>query len=71
LEAEGMLDTRAKIVVADVSSVEQLVEIESRVAEAGFDPKKYLVYGLGGLLIAKNKTRDAVSAAFKLIQTEE
>lgn len=70
LQKENLLEG-VKIVVADVSTVEQLVHIETMVAQAGFDPKKFLIYGLGGLLIAKNKTRDAVSAAYKLTNTEE
>lgn len=68
----GMLDTALdKVVVADISSVEDVVRVEEAVAAAGFDPKKFIVYGLGGLLVATKKTRDALSAAFKLTETEE
>ncbi|EKE29987.1 MAG: hypothetical protein ACD_2C00065G0003 [uncultured bacterium (gcode 4)] len=63
--------SKDKIVVADISNVDKIREIEAKVLEAGFDPKDFIVYGLGWLLVAKNKLRDAVSAAFKLTQTEE
>ncbi len=60
---DPMLD---KVIIADISSVEQLIEIENKIAEAGFDPKKYIVYGLGWLLVAKEKTRDQLSGWYKL-----
>nr|MDD3720289.1 nicotinamide phosphoribosyltransferase domain-containing protein [Candidatus Gracilibacteria bacterium] len=59
-----------KIVVADISTIEDIVEVELAVTEAGFNPKDYIVYGLGGLLIAREKTRDIVSAGYKLSATE-
>jgi nicotinamide phosphoribosyltransferase len=66
----GMLDPALdKIVVADISSVADVIRMEETVTAAGFDPKKFLVYGLGGLLVATGKTRDALSAAFKLTET--
>ncbi len=68
----GMLDPALdKIVVADISSLSDITHIEGAVERAGFDPKKFLVYGLGGLLVATKKTRDALSAGFKLAETEE
>lgn len=68
----GMLDPALdKVVVADISSVEDVIRVEEAVVAAGFDPKKFIVYGLGGLLVATKKTRDALSAAFKLTETEE
>lgn len=67
----GMLDPALdKIVVADISSYEDVVRVEKAVADAGFDPKDFIVYGLGGLLVATRKTRDALSAAYKLTETE-
>ncbi|MCK9272449.1 nicotinamide phosphoribosyltransferase domain-containing protein [Candidatus Gracilibacteria bacterium] len=69
---EGLLDPlKDKIVVADISNVDKIREIEDKVREIGFDPKDFIVYGLGGLLVIKNKLRDSVSAAFKLTKTEE
>ena len=68
----GMLDPALdKVVVADISSVADVIRVEEAVAKAGFDPKKFIVYGLGGLLVATKKTRDALSAAFKLTETED
>lgn len=68
----GMLDPALdKVVVADISSVADIVRVEEAVAAAGFDPKQFIVYGLGGLLVATKKTRDALSAAFKLTETVE
>ena len=71
LQEEDILDPKYdKIVIADISDFEKIKEIEKKVTKAGFDPKKYIAYGLGGLMIAKNKTRDAVSGAYKLTNTE-
>lgn len=39
--------------------------------EAGFNPKDHIMYGLGGLLVAKEKTRDKLSVGYKLTETEE
>ncbi|MCX6824448.1 MAG: hypothetical protein NT085_04975 [candidate division SR1 bacterium] len=72
LQENGMLDpTLDKVVVADISTVEDVRNVENAVIEAGFDPKDFIQYGLGGLLVARNKTRDALSAAYKLTQTED
>ena len=73
LRKEGMLDPiRDKIIIADISDVSQIRAIETMVhVKCGIDPKDFILYGLGGLLVAKNKLRDAVSAAFKLTQTED
>ncbi|MBP8016419.1 DUF5598 domain-containing protein [Candidatus Gracilibacteria bacterium] len=63
----GLLDPKLdKIVVADISNVDKIKEIEEKVKLAGFEPKDFILYGLGGLLVARNKLRDALSAAFKL-----
>lgn len=67
----GMLDPSLdKVVVADISSYEDVVRVENAVSAAGFDPKRFVVYGLGGLLVATRKTRDALSAAYKLTETD-
>ena len=69
---EWLLDPlKDKIVVADISNVDKIREIEDKVREIWFDPKDFIVYWLGGLLVIKNKLRDSVSAAFKLTKTEE
>ncbi len=63
----GLLDPKLdKIVVADISNVDKIKEIEEKVKLAWFEPKDFILYGLGGLLVARNKLRDALSAAFKL-----
>lgn len=59
-----------KIIAADISTIEDIVSIERAVRKAWFDPIKHITYGLGWLLIAKDKTRDVVSAWYKLSQTE-
>lgn len=64
---EGLDPNRDKIVVADISSIDEIREMEKYVREAGFNPKDFIVYGLGGLLVARNKTRDALSMAYKLV----
>lgn len=72
LQEQGMLDPQLdKIVVADISTVDDVRNVEKAVTEAGFNPKDFIQYGLGGLLVARNKTRDALSAAYKLTETED
>lgn len=73
LGENGMLDpVRDKIIIADISDVSQIRAIETMVSvQCNIDPKQFILYGLGGLLVAKNKLRDAVSAAFKLTETED
>ncbi|MFZ2151366.1 MAG: hypothetical protein WAZ12_01240 [Candidatus Absconditicoccaceae bacterium] len=72
LQENGMLDPKMdKIVVADISTVDDVRRVEDAVTAAGFDPKEFIQYGLGGLLVARNKTRDALSAAYKLTDTED
>lgn len=60
-----------KIVVADISDIEQIKEIEDKVQAAWFNPKDFIVYWLGWLLVAKNKLRDVMSAVLKLTMTED
>ncbi len=73
IEKAWMLDNpkHNKIVVADISTIDDIKEMELAVQQAWFDPKKHILYGLWGLLVAKEKTRDAMSAWFKAINTEE
>jgi hypothetical protein len=43
-----MLDpTLDKIVVADISTVDDVRRVEDAVIAAGFDPKDFIQYGLG------------------------
>lgn len=71
MKAAGMTNPLTnKVIVADISTIEDIIEIEVAVSEAWFNPKDYIVYGLGGLLIARDKTRDVVSAWYKLSNTE-
>lgn len=72
LKENDMLDPKLdKIVVADISTVDDVRRVEEAVKNAWFDPKDFIQYGLGGLLVARNKTRDALSAAYKLTQVED
>lgn len=67
-----MLDpAKDKIIVADISDVDRIREMEEKVREAWFEPKDFIVYGLGWILVAKNKLRDVVSAGYKLTKTQE
>ena len=71
LQEHNMLDSKIdKIVVADISTVDDVRRVEEAVTEAGFNPKDFIQYGLGWLLVARNKTRDALSAGYKLTETE-
>ncbi len=71
LQAHDMLDpSKDKIVASDISSIEEIIEIEEAVKKAWFNPKDFIQYGLGGLLIARNKTRDALSVGYKLTEAE-
>ena len=72
LQENGMLDPKLdKIVVADISTVDDVRRVEEAVTAAGFNPKDFIQYGLGWLLVARNKTRDALSAAYKLTNTQD
>ncbi len=72
LKENWMLDPKLdKIVVADISTVDDVRRVEEAVTAAWFDPKDFIQYWLGWLLVARNKTRDALSAGYKLINTED
>ncbi len=51
------------IIVSCISSDEHLQEVENSLSEK---EKSFVHYGIGNLLIAKNKTREAASSAYKL-----
>ena len=60
-----------KICISDgVSTIEKFNKVCDAIREAWFDPKSFLMFGIWGGLIANNKTRDAVSAAYKLTNTD-
>lgn len=72
LQEHDMLDPKLdKIVVADISTVDDVRRVEDAVKNAGFNPVDYIQYGLGWLLVARNKTRDAISGGYKLTKTED
>ena len=68
----GMMDPKKdKICISDgVSTIEKFNKVCDAIRDAWFDPEKYLVFGIWWWLIANNKTRDALSAAYKLTNTE-
>jgi len=73
IKAAGMIDDplHNKIVVADISNIDDIKGMELAVTQAGFEPKDHIIYGIGWLLVAKGKTRDAMSAGYKAINTPE
>ncbi|MDR0860993.1 MAG: hypothetical protein LBO09_08780 [Candidatus Peribacteria bacterium] len=68
----GMFDPkRDKICVSEgINTIEKIKNLEDMVRANGFSTES-LSYGSGGLLVSKNKTRDSVSAAYKLTNTAE
>ena len=68
----GMMDPKKdKICISDgVSTIEKFNKVCDAIRDAWFAPEKYLVFGIWWWLIANNKTRDALSAAYKLTNTE-
>jgi nicotinic acid phosphoribosyltransferase len=67
----GMLDSKRDTVTVSegLSSIEAVRALEEKVKKAGFSTE-LLKYGIGGLLVSKDKTRDSVSGAYKLTDTE-
>jgi nicotinate phosphoribosyltransferase len=59
-----------KVVVEDISTVDEMVAIDEAVAAAGFDAKKHVLYGAGGLLVTKMKGRSDASTGYKLSGVE-
>lgn len=57
-----------KIVVEDISSVDEMVQMDEAIRAAGFDPDKFVVYGAGGLLVTKMKERSVASTGYKLAE---
>ena len=60
-----------KICISDgVSTIEKFKNVCDIVKEAWFNPESYLIFWIWGWLVTNNKTRDAMSAAYKLTNTE-
>ncbi len=59
-----------KVVVEDISYVDEMVKIDKAAEDAGFDAKKHLLYGAGGLLVTKMKERSAASTGYKLSEVD-
>lgn len=55
-----------KIIVESVESVDEMAAIDKRAIDAGFDPKKFVLYGAGELLVYKDTGRSFASTGFKL-----
>ncbi len=63
----GLMDpVKDKIVVEGIEHIDEMAAIDEKVRAAGFDPKQFVLYGAGGLLISDHTTRADVSSAFKL-----
>jgi putative nicotinate phosphoribosyltransferase len=70
LRAEGMEDPALdRISIADVSTPADIERIDAAVRGIGVDPRRFVSYVTGHLLVMRNKTRNAVSAAYKLTET--
>lgn len=61
--------TMDKIIIADISSVDSIKEIEEAVYAAWFNARDFIYYGLWELLVSKDKWRWRLSAALKLTKT--
>jgi|GEM_PF-1306689 len=63
--------TLDKVVVEDISTVDDMVKIDEAVRAAGLDPDKHVIYGAGGLLVTKMKERSNASSGYKLARVGE
>lgn len=71
LREEGFTDPALdRISVADVSRREDLERIDAAVRAIGVDPRVFVDYVTGQLLVMQDKTRNALSAAYKLTETD-
>jgi nicotinic acid phosphoribosyltransferase len=65
----GMTDpAQDKISIADVSGPEDIFAVETAITDAGFNPQEFITYVTGEMLVMKNKTRNCMSAAYKLTE---
>lgn len=70
LRAEGMDDPALdRISIADVADPADIERIDAAVRGIGVDPRRFVSYVTGHLLVMRQKTRNAVSAAYKLTET--
>lgn len=71
LRDEGMLDPELdRISIADVSRPEDLERIDAAVRGIGVDPQRFVTYVTGQLLVMQDKTRNALSGAYKLTEVD-
>jgi len=71
LREEGMLDPALdRISIADVSRPEDLERLDAAVRESGIDPRQFVSYVTGQLLVMQDKTRNALSGAYKLTEVD-
>ena len=71
LREEGMTDpARDRISIADVSKREDLERIDAAIRAIGIEPRDFVDYVTGQLLVMQDKTRNALSAAYKLTETD-
>lgn len=65
--ARGFTDPSLdKVIVENISTVDDMRAIDEMVRQNGFDPEKFVIYGAGGLLVSQGTTRSDASSAFKL-----
>lgn len=71
LHEEGFTDpARDRISIADVSRPEDLEAIDAAVRGIGVDPRTFIDYVTGQMLVMQDKTRNALSAAYKLTESD-
>ncbi len=71
LREEGMDDPSLdRISIADVSKLDDLERLDAAVREIGVDPGLFVGYVTGQLLVMEGKTRNALSAAYKLTEVD-
>lgn len=59
-----------KVVIEDISTVDDMVAIDDYLKSRGLDPERFVVYGAGGLLVTKDKARSNASSGLKLAQVQ-
>ena len=71
LREEGMADPKLdKISIADVGKQGDLEALDAAVRMIGVDPKLFTTFVTGQLLVMQDKTRNAVSGAYKLTEVD-
>jgi nicotinate phosphoribosyltransferase len=71
LREEGMLDPDLdRISIADVSRPGDLERLDAAVRAIGIDPRQFVSYVAGHLLVMQDKTRNALSGAYKLTEVD-